>query len=505
MDLRAADAVTEAFDERVGVPPELLAAVLVGAVLRVYRLGAESLWIDEAFMVTMATERTLGQLLFEIPQFEPHPPLYNVFVWAWASVAGTSEVALRSTSVVFGLATLPAAYLLARRLFDRRTATVAVGFLTVSPLQIWYAQEARMYALLVLLTVLSVYLLVSLFDTVTRRRAVGYVAVGVLLGYLHVYGLFVLLAQALTLGVLLLTRRSEIDLSWRHGVGLYGAVGLLTSPWTGLLAHRVLAPEEYPADAAAWLQAPDPSALVETFSLLSFGVTNTTRPYNVLTQPSELFLMVVVVCLLLLGGLFTMGQLAGEKRELTVVVLWLTAPIAVPFALSVTVRPMFELRYTVVVAPAFLILLARSTQVLGDRRLRAVLVALVVIGMLVPLPGYYAEPHKAQWDDAAEYVDERAAPGDTVVVVPGWTWTGPSDAFAYYFDRSDVGVRPLYAFSSDAEYRSAVSGDGDVYLVVSYTNDREAVVDRVASETGTEPTERRTFVNVVVVEYETAE
>jgi len=487
---------------RFNVPVELLVAMLVGSLLRGYRLGEQSFWIDEVFMITMATERTLGELLFEVPQFEPHPPLYNVFMWAWVPIAGTSEVAMRSTSVLFSVATLPVAYLLVRELFDRKTAAVAIAFLTVSPLQIWYAQEARMYALLVLLTVLSVYFLVRLTETFSRPHAAGYVTVGVLLGYLHVYGLFVLLAQALYLELTLFTNPTDLDISWREGVSMYAGIGLLTSPWTGLLMHRVIAPEQYPADAAAWLQSPEPSALVETFRLLSFGVTETTRPYNVLNQPSEAFLIAVALCLLVMIGLATMGELSTETNQFSLVALWLIVPVGVPFALSVVVRPMFELRYMIVAAPAFLILIARSIQLMESRYLRYALTAVILIGMLVPLPGYYTEPHKDQWDDAATYVDENATPEDTILVVPGWTWTGPSDAFKHYFNRGDVSVNPLYSFSSQEEYQSAISDGGDVYLVLSYTNDREEIIDRVALATETQPSERRELVNIVVVKYE---
>jgi len=502
MDIWSPDSLSDLVGDRFSVPLELLIAVLVGSILRLYRLGEQSFWIDEVFMITMATDRTLWELVFEVPQFEPHPPLYNVFMWVWVSLTGTSEVAMRSTSVLFSIATIPVAYLLVQKLFDRSTAAVTIAFLTVSPLEIWYAQEARMYALLVFLTVLSVYALVQLTDGFSRSWAIGYVTVGVVLGYLHVYGLFILLAQALYLGVRLLTSPSDLDVTWRRAIELYGSIGVLTSPWTGLLLHRVIAPEQYPADAAAWLQSPEPSALVETFRLLSFGVTATTRPYNVLTQPSDLFLFAVAFCLAVLVGLSTMGEFAAETDQLSLVVLWLVVPIGVPFALSVAVRPMFELRYTIVAAPAFLILIARSIQLMESRHLRYALTAIILVGMLVPLPGYYTEPHKDQWDDAATYVEENAAPGDTILVVPGWTWTGPSDAFRYYFDREDVDTFPLYSFSPQAEYQNAISPGSDVYLVLSYTNEREDVIDRVANATETPASERHEFVNVVVVEYQ---
>ena len=490
------------FLDRFGVPGELLVVTLLGALLRVYRLGEQGFWIDEVFMITMATERTLSELLFEIPQFEPHPPLYNVFMWGWVQIWGTSEVAMRSSSVVFSLATIPLVYLLVKRLFDRPTAGIVGLLIAVSPLQIWYAQEARMYALLLLLTVASFYLLVGLTESYTRRGAVGYVALGVAMGYLHIYGLFVLLAQAVILAWEFGGPRETDVRPLRRLAELYGSIGLLTAPWTGLLLHRFIAPEQYPADAAAWLQPPDLDVLFEAFSLLSFGVTRMTRPYNVLSHPSQLFFFTVVVPLVVLVGLKNMGEYQSERSELRLVFLWLLIPILVPFLISITVKPIFQLRYIIVAAPAFLILLARGIQTFSYRSLRYGLVLVILVGMVVPLPGYYAEPHKDQWDDAATYVSENAESGDVVLVVPGWTWTGPSDGFRYYFDRQDVRVHPLYSFSPQDDYRDAVADGGDVYLVVSYTNERTAVTERVSTEVGQEPTETREFVSIVVKTYE---
>lgn len=488
--------------DRFWFPGELILLTALGAFLRIFRLGDQGLWIDEVFMVTMATERSLSELLFVVPQFEPHPPLYNVFMWVWVKFLGTSELAMRSSSVIFSIAIIPLVYVLSRRLFDRRTAGIVSAFIAVSPLQIWYAQEARMYALLLLLTVASFYLLVELTEAYTRRRATGYVAVGVALGYLHIYGLFVLLAQALFFGSDSLGNTNADEKPIRRLLGIYGSIGLLTSPWTGLLLHRFVAPDQYPADAAAWLQAPEPDVLFEAFSLFSFGATRMTRPYNVLSHPPRLFLLAVAVPLLVLIGLKTMGELRNERSELRLLSLWLLVPILVPFVISVTVRPIFQLRYIFVAAPAFLLLVTRGIQNLSSDPIRYGLVLIILTGMLVPLPSYYAEPHKDQWDDAARYVSDNAESGDVVIVVPGWTWTGPSDGFRHYFHRGDVAVHPLYSSSSQEEFRDAVADGGTIYLVLSYTNERTAVTDRVSMAIGRGPTDTREFVSIIVTTFE---
>lgn len=486
------------------IPLELIVAVVIGSVLRIYRLGEESFWIDEVFMITMATERGIRELVFEIPLFEPHPPLFNLFMWGWIRLTGTSEIAMRSPSVVFSILSIPMFYLLVDRLFTRQTAGIATGFLAVSPFQIWYAQEARMYALLVLLTILSFYEMVRLIESYTTTHALAYVGCGVLLAYIHVYGLFVLLAQALFLGLSLFRRRSELTLSPGHYIGIFASIGALSLPWTGLLVHRILVPDRYPQDAAAWLQRPELTDLIEAFSLLSFGVTNHTRPYQVLSHPPDLLLMLVALCLLFVVGGVTMSEFQTDRHGMRLSGFWLFVPLVVPFFISLWVRPMFQLRYLIVVSPAFLLLLARGVQMVPEIPVRYLVIGLILIGMVFPLPGYYAEPNKDQWEDAADYVESNAAAGDVVIVVPGWTWTGPSDAFRYYFDRQDVSVHPLYAANSMEEYQAAVTQGEDVYLVVSYTNQRQEVVNRVSETVGRSPTERRKYISVIVFKYQNA-
>ena len=62
-----------------------------------------------------------------------------------------SETSLRLVSAVAGTLTIPVAWLLIRELTrSRAVALLSTALLAVNPLHIWYSQEARAYALLVL-------------------------------------------------------------------------------------------------------------------------------------------------------------------------------------------------------------------------------------------------------------------------------------------------------------------------------------------------------------------
>lgn len=135
----------------------LAALTAAGAALRFATLSLQSFWLDEAVTHQLVT-RSLAGMLRTIPHSESTPPLYYVVAWVWARVFGAGEVGLRSLSALFGTATIVAVALVARRLGGPRAALAAAALVGANPLLIWYSQEARAYALLVLLSALALWL-----------------------------------------------------------------------------------------------------------------------------------------------------------------------------------------------------------------------------------------------------------------------------------------------------------------------------------------------------------
>src|SRR5437588_7963348 len=94
------------------------AVVLLGAVIRIVTIDNQSFWTDEALTV-YETQLPLGAMLHTVAHIETTPPLYFVVVWFWAKLFGSGEVALRSVSMLAGIALVPIAYLSARELVSR--------------------------------------------------------------------------------------------------------------------------------------------------------------------------------------------------------------------------------------------------------------------------------------------------------------------------------------------------------------------------------------------------
>jgi hypothetical protein len=172
-----------------------LALTALGATLRFATLDGQSFWLDELVTVSLL-DRDFGDMLAEIRRSEATPYLYYLLAWPWARVAGLGEVGLRSLSAAFGTLTIPIAYAAGAALATRRVGLVAAALVTVHPLLVWYSQEARSYALLVLLGALSVLFLARALDASRPSDLVGWALASSLAIATHYFAIFLVLAEA---------------------------------------------------------------------------------------------------------------------------------------------------------------------------------------------------------------------------------------------------------------------------------------------------------------------
>lgn len=171
---------------------------LLAAAVRLPTLATQSFWLDEGYTVRLV-RMSLGGMLSTIPRTESTPPLYYVVAWAWTRVFGSSEFGLRSLSAAAGIATVPVAFAAARRLAGLRAAVACGLLLSVSPLMVWFSQEARAYALATLLATGTVLCLIG---WLTERRPVwlaGWATCATLGLLTHYFVVFVVLPELVVL------------------------------------------------------------------------------------------------------------------------------------------------------------------------------------------------------------------------------------------------------------------------------------------------------------------
>ena len=145
----------------------LIVILLLGTFLRVYGLGTESFWLDEAdtaqavdFSTSKIIERTYVNLTL-MPEFFGEGggslPLYNILVKYWTIIFGLSEFKLRLFSVLFGVVSIYLIFLIGKFLFNSKVGLIAAFILAINHQHIFFSQEARLYSLLVALTLFSAF------------------------------------------------------------------------------------------------------------------------------------------------------------------------------------------------------------------------------------------------------------------------------------------------------------------------------------------------------------
>jgi mannosyltransferase len=216
----------------------LLALIVLSAFLRARALEA-SLWIDEGISAGIASHPA-GEIPGLLRQ-DGSPPAYYLLLHAWIEIAGTSEAALRAPSLVFALLAVPTALWAGWSLFGRTAGWICAAFAAVLPFLTSQAQEARMYALVALLSIAATAAFLHAF-AFRRRWAVPVFAVllGLLL-YTHYWALFLALGWLAALGLVLASaaptparRRLATDAALA-----FGLAGLAFAPWLPTLAFQL--------------------------------------------------------------------------------------------------------------------------------------------------------------------------------------------------------------------------------------------------------------------------
>ncbi len=374
------------------------------------------LWIDETFSIWLA-ELPPIQAIQVIASLDQHPPLYALLLHFWL-LGGDDPWWTRLSSVLLGAAAIPVAARLGRVAGGRRLGLIAACLVAFSPELVRYSQEARMYALVVLLVFLATLFLVEAIERGRHRYWCGYGAAILLLAYTHNVALFIVPAQA---AFVLWRARREPALLRPFGITLAG-VGALWLPWVPVLIHQAAGVIQ-----RFWTSAPSPYFVGQT--VLNF--LNAFAPEAGTIAGLRIPLGTLGLGLLVpLLGLAALGLLAGTRRYSLLFAAGFALPIALDLILS-TWRPIFEERVLLYAAVGALMLIASGIAAPRRWSVSLLLLAPVLWLNLLSLNNYDASFRKELWQSSAAFVAERARPGDLILFNATWTQL----PFDYYYRR----------------------------------------------------------------------
>jgi uncharacterized membrane protein len=444
--------------------PWLIVAGLIVLGLAIRLVLMRSIWVDEAISVHQA-HMSLGGMLDNLRATDRHPPLHYLILWLTVRFFGDGEVAVRGPSILASLALIPAMFAAGRELFDRRTGLVAAGFATVAPLVVWYGQEARMYALFMLLGTVALWAQVKVLRDGRNRYWVAYAGTTIALLYTHYFAVIPIAIQQLVFAIAA-WKRAQAGLPIRR---------LMTGVWLTwlalLIAAAPLAPFAYEQfsqsqsagmgfggapSAAAPLEIPGSSASL--YAILSNFVWAIWGYHT----NSTILRIAALWPLLMLLSLALMGQ---RRSSGTRVVLALAlGPVLILLFVGLVKRDLFEVRYFLAAVPMMLLLLARAVAGAPRRRLPAIVATTVLsLTLLVGLADQQLNPNNPRDFDfrgALEQIRKEARPGDTVLYAPDYL----RDVVGYY----SPGVRTQAL--SEAVAHGMPQG-GRVFLLGSFLED----------------------------------
>src|SRR5262245_24157534 len=173
----------------------LLLSMGLVAVLGFYSIADKSLWLDEAFSVALA-RLDWSELWQAITVREANMGLYYLLLHYWVQL-GSGEFAVRSLSAITSIVSIAPVYGIGARLFGVNTGIIASLLLALNAFFIQYAQEARGYSLVLLLTATSSYLFFKAIDKPSVKSWGGYAAIAALSVYAHFFGAWVIAANYL--------------------------------------------------------------------------------------------------------------------------------------------------------------------------------------------------------------------------------------------------------------------------------------------------------------------
>jgi uncharacterized membrane protein len=443
----------------------LFLILALALLMRLVVIG-QSYWLDEAIGAVVIRNHTLTEILLQFPKGDNHPPFYYVMIKLWSGFFGDGEVALRSLSVVFGVLTVYALYLITKqtKILKGKLVFLPALLLATSPFHIYYSQEARMYPVTAFFATVAVY---NFLKTLENRNARNFIW----------FSLFVLLIAATDYVPIFL-----LPVFW-----LYAAIGKKEKSWMikFLAAHIPLI-----VFSLLWLpfflhQSAKGSWLLETLPAwrdLAGGANfkQAALMWNKFVLGRITFIdkgiyypMLVAATIPFAAAFLLFLKSLKKVKKHAFIALWFILPTLLVFLASFKVPAFNYFRMIFVLPPFYLIAAA------GAAQFKARGYVLATLLLFINLTGWFIyitdeAQQREQWRQAISFVEGRAEADDIVL------FTNP-EPFApwQYYSKNKVtafGATDSISATEAAYYKTVelINGQKGVYYF-DYLND---LIDR---------------------------
>lgn len=413
------------------IRPEMLAiSAIIGAGLglRIVKIDEQWLWYDDVFGPVFALQ-SIFDMMVCVARFDIHPPLWNVQLWLWAQIAH-SDTWFMLNSVVWSVLCIPSLYWATRSRFGPVTALIAAGVFAFSPLSVTFAQQVRMYPMLMFLLIWAwSFNHRYLAENGSKRSLFAVAGLGIALTYTHGSGLIL----AFYIGVYGLVA------IWRYRPERERLKGWLIAQ-TAVVLLGLPAIANAMVRSVAHLSSPSLESIFRTLSSLHLGpgytgVGEGWRITWVATTPVPQIATAVLT-------IATVSNLLHKRSRLVTLAL-VVVPFSFALALSLTIKPIWYLNTFVPLLPFLALNLALflATWVnklpQGINQAPAMVLTILATSLFTFGTGRYINLHRklTDFESAVYETREKLEPGDVLWAPLNFDYW----AVAWYFKGHDWG------------------------------------------------------------------
>ncbi|MCR4324900.1 MAG: glycosyltransferase family 39 protein [Candidatus Curtissbacteria bacterium] len=395
----------------------MIFVILVAAVLfRIIALN-QSLWLDEAININNAIALDFKTLILNYSLGDFHPPLYHAILKGWIIISEPltrfidSEAVFRIPSIIFGVLTVFVTYLIAKKLYEKKTALIAATLMATAPLHIYYSQEARMYALAAFLASASVYFFISLVKKDTLGNWVGFMISTTLMLYSDYLPYLLLPTYVL---FLFINRKRIPPGTLKSFVPAYVLVFILLIPWLLIFPDQIKGGLSAASSTPAWAK------VVGSTDAKSFVITFVKFTIGRISHDNNLIYALIFAPVALYISFLSALSILRQTSARSFLWFWFAVPIIAAFVLSFFI-PVFAYFRLLFVLPALYIILASAINIVNWPKLTRILLLLALAINMTAATIYFTNPkfHREHWKEAVSFVSANSSPTSVALFEAG--------------------------------------------------------------------------------------
>ncbi|MBN1124846.1 MAG: glycosyltransferase family 39 protein [Sedimentisphaerales bacterium] len=459
----------------------ILAIVLLGLCFRLYGLASESLWLDEGLSVQTARHHDIATVLDHVYEMSANPPGHYIALHYWIRLFGTSEFSVRLLSAICSTICIGLTYLIGRRLLGHRSALLAALLVSLSKYELYFAQEARTYALWSMFTLLSMYFFLRLLEKRSLWFYLAYLLSSAVMLYCHPYAPLIIVAQnvfVLLWWILVPGPKFLLPIHW---IPLQLLVVASYSFWMRQILHRInqiqqtglvlLTPSIWDLPGVAKAFAGDSTVFGLLFLLLAIFALFWARQKGSYES---------AVSLRFLGRL---GEPLNVQRTFALMFLavWILVLILIPWFVSQVSTPIFSSRYMIACSIAFFLLVSHGILMIPWPKLRVTIAAVSIASCLITTLPTYWQVNKEQWRQVATYIETNAQSGDLLLF---YAYYCRPNIYAYYSTRTDLNMAGFLEQANHhdvndqslQQLQEITAGYERVWLILSHARNTEGPI-----------------------------